>query len=84
MILFSTNDTSECVDVSVINFLVVFFLVFPDIYAHGSYREFVFSILVIYLQDFVKYNESHLKQLSCHIFDPVPLGDGAGIGFLKS
>ncbi|XP_073262729.1 uncharacterized protein [Populus alba] len=28
------------------------------------------------LQDFVKYNESHLKQLSCHIFDPVPLGDG--------
>ncbi|CAK7351989.1 unnamed protein product [Dovyalis caffra] len=35
------------------------------------------------LKDFVKYNESHLKQLPCHIFDPVPLGEGAGIGLLK-
>ncbi|KAG6752519.1 28S ribosomal protein S29 [Populus alba x Populus x berolinensis] len=35
------------------------------------------------LKDFVKYNESLLKQLPCHIFDPVPLGEGAGIGLLK-
>ncbi|KDP45761.1 hypothetical protein JCGZ_17368 [Jatropha curcas] len=35
------------------------------------------------LKDFVKYNESHLKQLPCHISDPVPLGEGAGVGWMK-
>lgn len=31
----------------------------------------------------MKYNESKLKQLPCHIFDPVPLGEGAGVGWMK-
>ncbi|RDX94382.1 28S ribosomal protein S29, mitochondrial, partial [Mucuna pruriens] len=33
--------------------------------------------------DFLKYNESYLKQLPCQIFDPLPLGEGAGVGWLK-
>ncbi|KAJ4827655.1 hypothetical protein Tsubulata_040240 [Turnera subulata] len=35
------------------------------------------------LRDFVKYNESYLKQLPCQIFDPVPLGESAGLGKKK-
>ncbi|WCJ34819.1 mitochondrial 28S ribosomal protein S29-related [Euphorbia peplus] len=35
------------------------------------------------LKDFLKYNDSKLKQLPCHIFDPIPLGEGAGVGWLK-
>ncbi|XP_027336496.1 28S ribosomal protein S29, mitochondrial [Abrus precatorius] len=37
----------------------------------------------IVLKDFMKYNESYLKQLSCQILDPIPLGEGAGVGWLK-
>ncbi|KAK7851743.1 28s ribosomal protein s29 [Quercus suber] len=33
--------------------------------------------------DFLKWNESHLKQLPCQISDPIPLGEGAGVGQLK-
>ncbi|KAI3839939.1 hypothetical protein MKX03_020427 [Papaver bracteatum] len=32
------------------------------------------------LQDFLKYNESRLQQLPCHIYDAIPLGEGAGVG----
>lgn len=35
------------------------------------------------LQDFLKFNESRLQQLPCQIFDPIPLGEGAGIGMMK-
>nr|XP_043635965.1 uncharacterized protein LOC122607114 [Erigeron canadensis] len=35
------------------------------------------------LQDFVKYNESSLMKLSCNILDPIPLGEGAGVGRTK-
>ncbi|XP_040991964.1 28S ribosomal protein S29, mitochondrial-like isoform X1 [Juglans microcarpa x Juglans regia] len=35
------------------------------------------------LKDFLKWNESHLKQLPCQIDDPIPLGEGAGVGWLK-
>ncbi|CAN1332240.1 28S ribosomal protein S29, mitochondrial [Linum perenne] len=35
------------------------------------------------LKDFLKYNESKLKQLHCHMFDPIPLGEGAGVGWMK-
>ncbi|KAM1254890.1 hypothetical protein EV2_029962 [Malus domestica] len=35
------------------------------------------------LKDFLKYNESHLKQLSCQILDPIPLGEGAGVGWMR-
>ncbi|KAF6152646.1 hypothetical protein GIB67_008083 [Kingdonia uniflora] len=35
------------------------------------------------LQDFLKFNESRLRQLPCQIFAPVPLGEGAGVGFKK-
>ncbi|XVF20392.1 hypothetical protein REPUB_Repub11eG0194600 [Reevesia pubescens] len=35
------------------------------------------------LKDFLKYNESRLKQLPCQIFDPIPLGEGAGVGWMK-
>ena len=31
----------------------------------------------------MKYNESYLKRLPCQIFDPIPLGEGAGVGWLK-
>ncbi|KAB1225714.1 28S ribosomal protein S29, mitochondrial [Morella rubra] len=33
--------------------------------------------------DFLKWNESHLKQQQCQIDDPIPLGEGAGVGRLK-
>ncbi|KAI3507946.1 hypothetical protein L1887_22943 [Cichorium endivia] len=35
------------------------------------------------LQDFLKYNESSLMKLPCKIFDPIPLGEGAGVGRMK-
>ncbi|XP_059430105.1 uncharacterized protein LOC132163751 [Corylus avellana] len=35
------------------------------------------------LKDFLKCNESHLKQLPCQIDDPIPLSEGAGVGRLK-
>nr|KJB26274.1 hypothetical protein B456_004G234600 [Gossypium raimondii] len=35
------------------------------------------------LKDFLKYNESRLQQLPCQIFDPIRLGEGAGVGFMK-
>ncbi|XP_071737987.1 uncharacterized protein [Rutidosis leptorrhynchoides] len=35
------------------------------------------------LQDFLKYNESHLLKLPCKINDPIPLGVGAGVGKMK-
>ncbi|KAG7946699.1 hypothetical protein I3843_14G054600 [Carya illinoinensis] len=35
------------------------------------------------LKDFLKWNESHLKQLPCQIDGPIPLGEGAGVGWLK-
>ncbi|KAK9126778.1 hypothetical protein Scep_015624 [Stephania cephalantha] len=35
------------------------------------------------LQDFLNYNESRLQQLPCQIFDPIPLGEGAGVGWMK-
>lgn len=34
-------------------------------------------------QDFLKFNESHLQQLPCQISDPIPLGEGAGVGWMK-
>ncbi|XP_040382413.1 uncharacterized protein LOC102719882 [Oryza brachyantha] len=35
------------------------------------------------LQDFLKYNETRLQQLPCQIFEPIPLGEGAGVGMMK-
>lgn len=35
------------------------------------------------LQDFLKYNESRLRQLPCQCYDPIPLGEGAGVGWMK-
>ncbi|XP_021279296.1 28S ribosomal protein S29, mitochondrial [Herrania umbratica] len=35
------------------------------------------------LKDFLKYNESRLQQLPRQIFDPIPLGEGAGVGWMK-
>ncbi|XP_004294756.1 PREDICTED: 28S ribosomal protein S29, mitochondrial [Fragaria vesca subsp. vesca] len=35
------------------------------------------------LKDFLKFNESRLKQLLCQISDPIPLGEGAGVGWMK-
>ncbi|KAJ1381262.1 Ribosomal protein S23/S29, mitochondrial [Sesbania bispinosa] len=40
-------------------------------------------LMLVYLHDFLKYNESYLKQLPCQILDPIPLGEGAGVGWLK-
>uniref|UniRef100_A0A452YGB9 Small ribosomal subunit protein mS29 n=1 Tax=Aegilops tauschii subsp. strangulata TaxID=200361 RepID=A0A452YGB9_AEGTS len=35
------------------------------------------------LQDFLKYNETRLQQLPCQIFEPIPLGEGTGVGMMK-
>ncbi|KAK9740164.1 hypothetical protein RND81_03G016400 [Saponaria officinalis] len=35
------------------------------------------------LKDFLKFNESRLQQLPCQVYDRIPLGQGAGVGFLK-
>ncbi|XP_010539611.1 PREDICTED: 28S ribosomal protein S29, mitochondrial-like isoform X1 [Tarenaya hassleriana] len=35
------------------------------------------------LKDFVKFNESRLRELPCQISDPIPLGEGTGVGFMK-
>lgn len=35
------------------------------------------------LRDFLKYNKSCLEGITCKILDPVPLGEGAGVGRLK-
>lgn len=35
------------------------------------------------LKDFLQFNESRLRHLPCQIYDPIPLGEGAGVGFLK-
>lgn len=34
-------------------------------------------------QNFLKWNEPRLQQLPCHIYDPIPLGEGAGVGWRK-
>ncbi|KAL9674674.1 hypothetical protein QQ045_002872 [Rhodiola kirilowii] len=36
-----------------------------------------------FMLDFLKYNETHLQKLPCQIYDPVPLGEGAGVGWMK-
>ncbi|KAK6935663.1 Short-chain dehydrogenase/reductase SDR [Dillenia turbinata] len=33
--------------------------------------------------DFLKFNEARLQQLPCQIYDPIPLGEGAGVGWMK-
>lgn len=35
------------------------------------------------LQDFLKYNEARLQELPCQIFEPIPLGEGAGVGMMR-
>lgn len=32
------------------------------------------------LRDFLKYNKSYLQGLACNIHEPIPLGEGAGVG----
>lgn len=31
----------------------------------------------------MKYNKDHLQKLPCKIFEPIPLGEGAGVGWMK-
>ncbi|KAL3517992.1 hypothetical protein ACH5RR_020581 [Cinchona calisaya] len=33
--------------------------------------------------DFLKYNQTPLQELRCKIIDPIPLGEGAGVGWVK-
>ncbi|KAG6418071.1 hypothetical protein SASPL_120270 [Salvia splendens] len=35
------------------------------------------------LQDFLKFNKSLLEGITCKILDPIPLGEGAGVGWPK-
>ncbi|XP_013641613.1 uncharacterized protein LOC106346742 [Brassica napus] len=35
------------------------------------------------LKDFVKFNEPRLRELRCNVYDPIVLGEGAGVGYLK-
>lgn len=37
----------------------------------------------VFLQNFVKYNEKYLQDLPCKITEPIPLGEGAGVGWMK-
>ena len=41
------------------------------------------NMSLLLLQDFLKYNETRLLQLPCQIFEPIPLGEGAGVGKMK-
>lgn len=41
------------------------------------------SPLSLSIQDLLKYNKDHLQKLPCKIFDPIPLGEGAGVGWMK-
>lgn len=56
---------------------------YVDMASWTHYAVLVSILWVICFQDFLKYNESYLKQLPCQIFDPIPLGEGAGVGWLK-
>ncbi|XP_031385606.1 uncharacterized protein LOC116199409 [Punica granatum] len=35
------------------------------------------------LKDFRMWNEGHLMKLPCQVYDPIPLGEGAGVGWMK-
>lgn len=35
------------------------------------------------LKDFLKFNKGLLQQLLCQMYDPIPFGEGPGVGFLK-
>ena len=56
---------------------------FGSLFSTVSCSGSIYSLRVVCLQDFLKWNESHLKQLPCQISDPIPLGEGAGVGQLK-
>ncbi|OEL25729.1 hypothetical protein BAE44_0013252 [Dichanthelium oligosanthes] len=45
--------------------------------------RFPLNLFLLLLQDFLKYNETRLQQLPCQIFEPIPLGEGAGVGIMK-
>lgn len=38
------------------------------------------TLYFVLLQDFLKYNKSYLQGLACNIHEPIPLGEGAGVG----
>ncbi|PHT62942.1 Rho GTPase-activating protein 2 [Capsicum annuum] len=35
------------------------------------------------VDDFLKYNKDHLQKFPCKNFEPIPLGEGAGVGWMK-
>ncbi|XP_031498773.1 uncharacterized protein LOC116263253 [Nymphaea colorata] len=35
------------------------------------------------LQDFLKFNEAQMQKLLCQYLEPIPLGEGAGVGMMK-
>lgn len=40
-------------------------------------------LIPLSIQDFLKYNKDHLQKFPCKIFEPIPLGEGAGVGWMK-
>lgn len=60
-----------------------FVFVFPE--SIRNYKSFALIIaqLSFLSQDFLKSNEAQLQQLKCQICDPFPLGEGAGVGWMK-
>ncbi|EXB56620.1 hypothetical protein L484_003307 [Morus notabilis] len=44
---------------------------------------FCLCVISIHIQDFQKFNEARLQQLPCQLSDPIPLGEGAGVGWIK-
>lgn len=45
-------------------------------------KKYLF-VFPIHIQDFLKFNGNRLQQLPCQISDPIPLGEGAGVGWIK-
>jgi hypothetical protein len=50
---------------------------------HVGWNNIPLNLFLFLLQDFTKYNETRLQQLPCQIFEPIPLGEGAGVGKMQ-
>ncbi|GER55138.1 mitochondrial 28S ribosomal protein S29-related [Striga asiatica] len=62
-----------------------FSLAFNITISDGHLRECAAFLqrVVIATVDFLKFNKSCLQGLKCNILDPIPLGEGAGVGWPK-
>lgn len=58
-----------------------------DMYFFSSPMFLIFGLnflcCAFSVQDFLSWNEPRIQQLPCQILEPIPLGEGAGIGWTK-